>query len=117
MSNVIRTACLEVAKTNMWDNKLTDAAPMIAFIGSMSAVGVEAVHNYRNLGASEQDVADAIHYIAQVYALPPIRDDIRWFKEVLDTLLQIAFPNGGVGDEGARFAKRLITGIQEQLTE
>ena len=67
--------------------------------------------------ASEQDVADAIHYIAQVYALPSIRDDVRWFKEILDTLLDIAFPNGGVNDEAARFARRLITGIQEQLKE
>ena len=60
MSDAINTACIEVAKTNMWNNRPTDSAPMIAYIEAMSVVGVEAAQDFRDLGASEQDVADAI---------------------------------------------------------
>lgn len=115
MSNLIENACLEVARTNMWDNKPVDTDPMISFQRQMSKVGAEALEHFASLGATEQDISDAIHYIAQVFALPPIRDNLDWFKEVLFTILEIAFPNGGVSDEAARFAAKLIVGLQEQM--
>jgi len=116
MSTLIHKACIEVARTNMWDNKPVDATPIIEFQDNILSVGIEALEHYQDLGATEQDIADAIHYVAQVYALPPIRNNVMWFKETLFTILEPAFPNGGVSDEAARFANRLITGLQEQIS-
>ncbi|MCK4950498.1 MAG: hypothetical protein KAS48_01675 [Gammaproteobacteria bacterium] len=115
MSTLIKNACIEVARINMWDNKPVDATPMIEYQEKMLGVGIEALEHFRELGATEQDIADAIHYVAQVYALPPIRDDLMWFKDTLFTILEPAFPNSGVSDKAARFALKLIAGLQEQI--
>ena len=110
-----------VANTTMWNNKPSDASPMIDFQEKMAGYALSVLDDYRDLGATEQDIANAIHYIDQVYAIPPIKDDIYWFKGVLDAVLAIAFPNGGIGggigDSAAEFGKRLIIGIEEQLAE
>lgn len=125
MSGLIRGACLEVAKINMWNTKPTDAKPISDFQEEITKIGMEALEHYRDF-ANEQDISDAIHYIAQWYDLPPIRDDSRWFKEILYTLLDLAFPNvdvdniknvNKVDEEVARFARKLIAGIKVQLAE
>jgi len=115
MSSSIQNACMKVARTNMWDNKPSDTSPMLEYQEKLTLIGIEALAHFNDLGATEQDVADAIHYIDQVYAMPPIKNNIVWFKETLFTILEPAFPNGGVSDEAAKFANRLITGLKEQL--
>ncbi len=115
MSSSIQNACLKVARTNMWDNKPSDTSPMLEYQEELTQIAIEALEHFNELGAKEQDVADAIHYIEQVYAMPPIKSNIVWFKETLFTILELAFPNGGVSDEAARFAKRLIAGLKEQM--
>jgi hypothetical protein len=117
MSDLIEKACMEVARTNMWDDRPVDAAPMIKLQQHMTNVGIEAQEHFEGLGATERDIADAIHFIAQVYALPQIQSDLRWFQEVLFTILEPAFPYGGVSGEAARFAEKLISGLTEQLEE
>ena len=60
MSTLIKNACIEVARINMWDNKPVDATPMIEYQEKMLGVGIEALEHFRELGATEQDIADAI---------------------------------------------------------
>ncbi|MCU7797059.1 MAG: hypothetical protein KZQ75_08015 [Candidatus Thiodiazotropha sp. (ex Myrtea spinifera)] len=116
MSQLIKDACLEVARTNMWDNRPVDASPIIDYQNEMAEVSIEALNHFEELGATEQDIADAIHYVAQVYALPPIKNNVQWFRDTLFTILEPAFPNGGVADEAERFARKLIQGIKEQIS-
>ena len=122
MSGLIKSACLEVAKINMWDIKLADAKPISDYQEKITKIGMEALEHYRDGGANEQDISDAIHYIAAWYALPPIGNDSRWFRTVLFALLDLAFPNVDIDntnvnktnedDEVARFARKLVVGIQ-----
>lgn len=114
MSKKLEEACLKVARTNMWDNRSLDASPLIEYQKEMVAVALRAVEHFQSLGATEQDVADAIHYIEQVYALPPIGNNLDWFDKTLFTILEPAFPNSSVSGAAARFAERLMSGIQEQ---
>ena len=116
MSKLIEKACVEVAQTNMWDRAPKDSAPIASYIEEISKIGVAAQEHFQDLGAEEQDIADAIHYIAQVYSIPVIRNDVQWFRDVLFTILEPAFPNGGVSDEAERFAQKLISGLQEQVS-
>ena len=119
MSSLIKSACLEVAKINMWDNKPVDAKPISDFQEEIAAIGMEALEHYRDLGAKERDISDAIHYVALFYALPPIRNDSGWLREVLHTILDLAFPNIDLEanvemdeeEEVVRFARKLIAGI------
>lgn len=88
---------------------------MISYHEAITKIGIEAYERYKSTGATEQDVADAVHYIAQVFALPPIGDSTSWFDITLSTILEMAFPNGRVSAEAARFSNKLIVGIHEQL--
>ncbi len=115
MSKIIEEACLRVARTNLWDNKPHDATMIINYQKKIVVVALKALEHFESLGATEQDVADAIHYVDQVYALPPIKDNVAWFNSTLHTILELAFPNGGVTDEAARFAEKLISGLNEQI--
>ncbi len=115
MSKKIEEACLEVARTNMWDNRPVDAFPMIEYQKEMVAIALRALESFEGLGATEQDVADAIHYIEQVYALPPIGNDLDWFDKTLFTILEPAFPNSSVSGAAARFAEKLVSGIRKQI--
>jgi len=115
MSQEIEKACLEVAQTNMFEGKPIDAEPMIAYHQKLVAIGLEALEHHKGSGATEQDIANAIYYIAQVYALPPIKDNIKWFSETLHTILEIAFPNSGITGNAVSFAKKLMAGLKEQL--
>ena len=116
MSTLIEDACLKVARTNMWENKPADASLIIEYQKKMVPVAQKALEHFGDLGATEQDVAGAIHYIEQVYALPPIRDNLAWFESTLFTILEPAFSNGGVSGEAAVFASKLISGLQEQMS-
>lgn len=115
MSKVIEEACMKVSRTNMWDNKPVDASPIVNYQQDMTAIALEALEHFESLGATEQDIANAIHYIDQVYALPPIKNNLAWFENTLRTILEPAFPNGGVSGKAAMFAKKLILGLQEQI--
>lgn len=106
---------MEVSRTNMWDNKPSDTKPMLEYQEELTKIAIEALKHFSELGATEQDVADAIHYIDQVYAMPAIKNNIVWFRETLFTILEPTFPNGGVSGEAARFAKRLIAGFKKQI--
>lgn len=115
MSKNLEEACLKVARTNMWDNRPVDASPMIEYQKEMVVIALRALEQFEGLGATEQDVADAIHYIEQVYALPPIGNNLDWFDRTLFTILEPAFPNSSVSGEAARYAEKLLSGIREQI--
>ena len=115
MSSSIQSACMSVARSNMWDNKPSDTSPMLKYQEQLVQISLEAQEHFKELGATEQDIADAVHFIDQVYAIPPIGNNTNWFKETLFTILEPAFPNGGVSNEAARFANKLIAGLKEQI--
>ncbi len=101
----------------MWVNKPLDVSLITKFQEELVTRGVGALEHFSSLGASEQDIADAIHYISQVYACPAIKNNVMWFNEVLYIILEIAFPNGVITKEAKRFAVRMATGIEEHLQD
>src|SRR5690554_6198470 len=101
MNKNLEEACLKVARTNMWSNRPVDASPMIEYQKEMVAIALKALKQFECLGATEQDVADAIHYIEQVYALPPIGNNLDWFCSTLFTILELTFPHSRVSGEAA----------------
>lgn len=115
MSSSIQNACMSVARTNMWANKPSDTSPIINYQEQLVKISLNALEEFKELGAKEQDISDAIHYIEQVHALPPIGNNVDWFKERLFTLLEIAFTDSGISDEAARFANKIISGLNEQM--
>ena len=115
MSKIIEEACFKVARTNMWENKPIDASPIIKYQQDMIVLALEALEHFESLGATEQDIANAIHYIEQIYALPPIKNNRAWFESTLRTILELAFPNSAVSGEAAMFAQKLMSGLQKQI--
>ncbi|PCI21043.1 hypothetical protein COB64_00790 [Candidatus Wolfebacteria bacterium] len=115
MSELLKGACLEVARTNMSTNKPTDADHITDYQKEIFIIANEALDQFAALGACEEDVVDAVHYINQVFAIPPIRNNSEWFHGVLYTLLEIAFPNGEISGSAKRFATKMVVGIEGQI--
>ncbi|MDH1729864.1 hypothetical protein N5F00_10225 [Pseudomonas chengduensis] len=113
---MIDKACTELAKTMMWDNRPFDATPMIELQEKLIGISEQALYHFRNAGAQESDISNAIHYINQVFAIPAIRDNHKWFEDTLMTLLEVAYPNTVLSGEAILFAHTLHGGTKQQLS-
>lgn len=114
--HLIDSACTELAKNMMWSSRPIDASPMIKLRENLIGISEQALYHFRNSGAQESDIANAIHYINQVFAMPVIWDNHKWFEETLMTLLEVAYPNTVLSGEAIHFAHTLHDGIKQQLS-
>ena len=115
MHDLIKDACLKVSSINMWDTKPVSIEVSLNFEEDIQEIAIAAFNFYESYGATEQDIADAIYYIATVYALPPIKDNRDWFRHTLDAILEITFPDAGLEGRAKIFAKKMLSGINDQL--
>ena len=59
-------------------------------------------------------VISAVDYLACYHALPPMRDDQRWFREALFTLLVLARPSiTGAEPSDHPFLEEILKGVAE----
>lgn len=56
-------------------------------------------------------LTEAVRYLTLKHAIPPMAEDIRWFQNMLEVLVELCCPNQGVGPEQGRFFQELRTGI------
>ncbi|RDH41427.1 hypothetical protein [Zooshikella ganghwensis] len=117
MSEQIKQACYKVARTNLSGEKLLDLNFITSYQKQLTSIALDALERYSDLGATEPDIVNAINYINHIYAIPPIKDNPKWFDSLLDTLLSVAFPNAGLTEESKPFARKLGEGIKESLCE
>jgi len=62
-------------------------------------------------------ITRAVAYLAHTHAIPPMRDDTRWFSDMLGVLLELACPNMGVPQEFDRFYKDIEDGIANSRSD
>lgn len=114
-SKEIESACLGLANITMWQEPARPESEIIEFHKQLTVRAHQAIDDFKTLGATEKDIVNAIEYIAQVYAIPPIENDLLWFGMTLNILLMAAFPNQSVNGNAAEYAKTLIAGLAEQI--
>jgi hypothetical protein len=70
-----------------------------------------------NLGGSIETVVRAVWYIEQAHAIPPIGNSTTWFSTVLQTFMEIAFPNSEITGPAIEFYFDMENGINYAFQE
>lgn len=112
----LKVACYETARTAMWQRRPIPASSIQDLANEFYAVAAERAEEYQSIGEDAEVVNRAVWYLAQVHASPPMNTDIRWFREMLSALLELAFPNTHVAEgKPKQFLEDLLRGIKWSL--
>jgi hypothetical protein len=108
----LRLACFDAAASAKWELKPQPVEDIQKLAGKFFEIAFERAKEINEINEDSQIVNRAVWYLAQVHAIPPMRDDVRWFSEMLEALLELALPNTlvAVGKPQA-FLQDLLKGI------
>jgi hypothetical protein len=113
--------CQAVAASTMWVTPRPQGIEDIITTSEIKAV-VDAYYESAKreawlLEEAQEDpnlVLSAINYLAAFHAIPPMRDDHRWFSEALHTLLVLARPSiTGADPSDHPFLDEILQGLAE----
>lgn len=105
----IDQACFELAKATKWIRKPIDASEINELAERYAKVARS--HLSKPLDIDPSLVARAVRYIEHVHAIPPMGDDVQWFENMLQALVEIARPNTGLDQRSKPFLKDMLHGI------
>lgn len=103
----LREACRTVAKATLWQTPevrdISDIIDSDQIERTVEAYYVAAELRANELAEDGHDpnfVTRAVLYLAHEHAIPPMKEDTRWFQEALDILVRlispITVPDGGM---------------------
>lgn len=104
-------ACYEVARRTMWERRPVDAASITALAGEFARIGQEHEEFIVAHNRDPNLIVRAIEYLAGSHAIPPMRDDTRWFSDMLAALVELACPNAILSREQDQFLRDIEHGI------
>jgi hypothetical protein len=95
----LRAACKEVAKSTLWQTPepydIRDVIDTDQIKGTVEGYLTEArqrAHDLEEEGHDPNIVTRAVVYLAHEHALPPMKDEVGWFRDALDVLLRLVNP-------------------------
>ena len=108
----LKAACFEVAQHTKWERK----PQLVSDIQDLANKFYKrASKKAKEINEAEEDpeiVNRAVWYLSQVHAIPPMKDDVKWFNDMLEALLELALPNSYVAvGKPQQFLQDLIRGI------
>lgn len=95
----LRAACQEVAKSTLWQAPepydIGDIIDSDQIARTVEAYVAEARRQAQDLAEAGHDpniVTRAVVYLAHEHAIPPMKEDLRWFRNALDVLIRLVNP-------------------------
>lgn len=112
----LKSACFEVAQNTKWQRKPQLVSDIQILANKFYAKASERAKEINEIKEDSEIVNRAVWYLSQVHAIPPMKEDVRWFNEMLDALLELALPNTCVAEgKPQQFLQDLIRGITWSL--
>ena len=108
-------ACFALARITHWKTEPVAVSQIESFAQKLLAEALSQVASIETLGGSEEQVVRAVRYIEQAHAIPPIGDNIDWFRDTLQALMEIVFPNTELDGAALDFLFDLQSGITSVL--
>lgn len=104
------TACREVSRSTLWQTLKPMTIDDVIDSGQIE----RTVHAYfeeakrhaawvEEQGLDPNLVTRAVLYLAHEHAIPPMKDDVHWFRDALDVLVRLICPNSVPTREAALF--------------
>jgi hypothetical protein len=113
-------ACEEVTKHTLWINPapmdfsdIIDSAQIKNTAQKYFEEAKQSVEFVLELEGDPNLVTRAVLYLAQIHAIPPMKDNVTWFKEMLMALVELACPNMGHSEMSIKFLCDIEEGIKQ----
>lgn len=106
-------SCKYLAKQVLWKNggNSTDVVEMLA--SRFYAIAEGHQDFVRTQRESDDVIAHAVRYIADVHAMPAYGTDLDWFTHTLGVLIELAVPNTLLNESAGSLLKDLQQGIAQ----
>lgn len=104
-------ACFSVAQATHWQSRPISADAIQKYAGELYKEALIQVESAESLGGSIEVVTRAVRYIEQAHAIPPVGNDVSWFSTVLQTLMEVVYPNTQLKGQAAEFLFDMENGI------
>ena len=113
----LQAACYEVARTTMWDRRPVDVDDIRRVAESFYREAKDQVDYLERMNYPPVFVVRAVRYLGSTHAIPPMRDDVHWFHDMLSLLVELACPNSGSSSRDVMFYRELVHSLTDTLAE
>lgn len=105
------SACVRVAETTLWSREpiSADRIPEVAEL-----LFNEVMKHEEFVVGQGRDPAlliRCVDYLKARHAMPPMRDDVTWFRDMFEVLVELAVPNSESSPEDELFFQDIEAGI------
>lgn len=107
----LTAACYDVANRTMSARRPVDVASIEAVAKRFCDIAAEHEDFLVEQGRDPNLIVRAVRYLADKHAIPPMRNDTRWFSDMLEVLIEIACPNCGTTKDIEAFLRDIEDGI------
>jgi hypothetical protein len=111
----LQTACYDVARETMRGQRPVDADEIQRLAERFYELATEQVQYVEGQGHSGALVLRAVRYLGSTRAIPPTRDTVYWFADMLSVLVELACPNSRPSPRNALFYLDLVRSLSETL--
>lgn len=106
----LKTACAVIARNTMWERRPIDVESMNRLASAYERIALEHLEFVVDQDRDPNLIVRAVEYL-DVHAIPPMRDDTDWFRDMLIALVDLSCPNHGGSVEYDEFYKDIEAGI------
>lgn len=111
----LRDECLYLARQVLWGQG-GGSSDVVETLGEkFLAIAQEHEQHVRENRETDEVIAQAVRYLADTHAIPPMGTDTAWFATAMEVLMSLAVPDSHVTEEAAAVLPRLQEGIEEAI--
>jgi hypothetical protein len=109
--NQLKAACLDIARNTMWERRPVDSADILAHAESLYRIAQDHKEFVIGQGRDPNLITRAVRYLGHTHAIPPMREDLQWFFDMLTALIELACPNTSATKQDEMFYRDVEAGI------
>jgi hypothetical protein len=116
----LRKACRDVADSTLWQtpkpvdiSDIIDTDQIAQTTQDYFDEAMRHVEYVDHFGRDPNLVVRAVRYLAHAHAIPPMKQDLTWFRNMLEAAIELACPNSIHTPESAEFFDDIEEGIRD----
>jgi hypothetical protein len=114
----LKDACYIAARSVLWQtpnpqdiNDIIDTDQIERLSQKFYEIALWHVESVELLEGDPDIITKAVLYLANVHAIPPMKEDTKWFDERLHVLVELACPNAIPAEEASQILDDIQAGI------
>src|SRR5687768_7763585 len=107
----LEAACYDVGTNTMWDLRPIDVESIQALAANFVKIAESHEKFIVEQGRDPNLIVRAVRYLNHVHAMPPLKDDTRWFEEMLQVLIELACPSEEAAADLEMFFRDIEKGV------